>query len=133
MDGLIFVGYQFSWFSWRVRSSTHEKVIFCMNYEGKCHDHEFWPHDYVTFAQTTGTLEYKAFHSNLPKMTNVWTQLAWNHSFIIWTTTVQKFIPIYQQIWILQIFPHFSRFYNRIVTILPPKIAIIGPILGKIA
>ena len=36
MDGLIFMGYQFSWFSWKVwsmKSSTHEKVIFCMNYE----------------------------------------------------------------------------------------------------
>ena len=32
----------------------------------------------------------------------------------IWTTNVQNCIPIYQQIWILQIFSHFSRFlaYN---------------------
>ena len=45
VDGLIFVGYQFSQFSWRVqstKSSTHEKGIFCVNYEGKCYDHKFW-------------------------------------------------------------------------------------------
>ena len=44
VDGLIFVGYQFSWFSWRVlstNSSTHEMVIFCMNYERKYYGHEF--------------------------------------------------------------------------------------------
>ena len=43
-DGFIFVGYQFPWFSWRVRStksSTQEKAIFCMNYEGKYYGHEF--------------------------------------------------------------------------------------------
>ena len=37
VDGSIFVGDQFSWFSWRVwstNSSTHEMVIFGMNYEG---------------------------------------------------------------------------------------------------
>ena len=32
VDCLIFVGYQFSWLSWRVtKSSTPEKAIFCMN------------------------------------------------------------------------------------------------------
>ena len=44
VDGLVFVGYQFSWFSWRVRStksSTHEKAIFCKNYAGKCYGQEF--------------------------------------------------------------------------------------------
>ena len=38
VDGLIFVGYQFSWFSWRVpptNSSANDIAIFCMNYEGK--------------------------------------------------------------------------------------------------
>ena len=38
VDGLNFVGYQFSWFSWRVRStnsSNHEMVMSCMNNEGK--------------------------------------------------------------------------------------------------
>ena len=40
VDGFIFVGYKFSWSSWRVRStnsSTHELAIFCMKYQGK------WP------------------------------------------------------------------------------------------
>ena len=44
MDGLIFEGYKFSWFLWRVRSmnfNTNEIAIFCMNYEGKYNDHEF--------------------------------------------------------------------------------------------
>ena len=44
VNGLNFVGYQFSWFSWVVRSTnsnTHEMVIFCMNYERKCYGHEF--------------------------------------------------------------------------------------------
>ena len=54
--------------------------------------------------------------------------------FSIWTTTVQNFIPMYQQIRILQIFSHLSRFFHRILTILPNKIAILGPIqLGIIA
>ena len=39
--------------------------------------------------------------------------------FNIWTTTVQNFIPIYEQIWIIQIFSHFLRFFHRILTILP--------------
>ena len=45
VDGWNFVGYQFSWFSWRVRStnsSTLEMVIFFMNYEWKYYGHEFW-------------------------------------------------------------------------------------------
>ena len=45
VDGLVFMGYQFLWFSWRVRStnsSTHEIAILCMNYEGKYYGHEFW-------------------------------------------------------------------------------------------
>ena len=45
VDGLIFVGYQFSWVSWRVQSknsSTRELVIFCMNCEGKYLGHDFW-------------------------------------------------------------------------------------------
>ena len=44
VDSLNSVGYQFSWFSWRVpstNSSTHEMVIFCMSYERKYYDHEF--------------------------------------------------------------------------------------------
>ena len=44
VDGLIFVGYQFSWFSWRVQStnsSTHELVILCVNYEGKYNGYKF--------------------------------------------------------------------------------------------
>ena len=45
-DGLIFVGYQFSWISWRhlhrsTNSSTQESAIFCMNYEGKYYGNEF--------------------------------------------------------------------------------------------
>ena len=45
VSGLYFAGYQFSWFSWRVRSmnsSTNEMVIFCMNKERKYYGHEFW-------------------------------------------------------------------------------------------
>ena len=45
LDSLIFVRYQFSWFSWRVRStksSTQEKKIFGTNYEGKCYGHRVW-------------------------------------------------------------------------------------------
>ena len=45
VDGLIFVGYQFSWFSWRVwstNSSANEIANFCMNYEGKYYGHKFW-------------------------------------------------------------------------------------------
>ena len=44
-DGLIFVRYQFSWFSWRAwstNSSTHEFVNFHINYEGKYYGLEFW-------------------------------------------------------------------------------------------
>ena len=40
---------------------------------------------------------------------------------MILTTTVQNYIPIYQQIWILQIFSNFSRFLHIIFTIFPPK------------
>ena len=42
VDGLNFMGYQFSWFSWRVRStnfSTQEMIFFCMTYEKKM----LWP------------------------------------------------------------------------------------------
>ena len=45
VDGLIFMGYQFSWFLWRVistNSSANEIAIFCMSYEGKYYGHEFW-------------------------------------------------------------------------------------------
>ena len=44
VDGLFFVGYQFSWLAWRVRSTNsraHEVAIFCMNNEGKYYGHEF--------------------------------------------------------------------------------------------
>ena len=37
--------YKFSWFScrvWITNSSTHELVIFCMNYEGIYNGHELW-------------------------------------------------------------------------------------------
>ena len=64
MDGLDFVGYQFSWLLWRVRStnsSTHEMVIFCMNYERKYYGHEFEPLECAIFVQSTkiGTHENK--------------------------------------------------------------------------
>ena len=55
MDGLIFVEYQFLWFSWRVRStksSTNEKAIFCvlkiMN--GNAMATNFEPHECVFYA-----------------------------------------------------------------------------------
>ena len=67
VDGSIFVGYQFSWFSSRVRttnSSTHEMVIFCMNYEGK-YSTNFEPLEWESFVKSTkiGTHENKAIHS----------------------------------------------------------------------
>ena len=67
-DGLIFVGYQFSWFSWRAwstNSSTHEFVNFHINYEGKYLATSFEPHECVIFVQSTkiGTHEIKAIHS----------------------------------------------------------------------
>ena len=37
-------------------------------------------------------------------------------------------MPIYQQMWILQIFSHFSRFFKIFFTILPPKMASFGTI-----
>ena len=59
MDGLIFVGYQISWFSWKVLStncSTNEIEMFCMKYEEKytriitmnCE-----PHECVIFVKST--------------------------------------------------------------------------------
>ena len=69
VDGLIFVGYQFLWFSWRFQStnsSTHEIVIFCMNYEGKyTMATNFEPNECVIYVQSTkiGTHENKAIHS----------------------------------------------------------------------
>ena len=69
VDGLIFVVYQFSWFSWRVRStnsSTHEtaiflyelwrKILMAMNFE---------PNECAVFVQSTkiSTHENKGIHS----------------------------------------------------------------------
>ena len=54
VDGLIFVGYQFPWFSWRVQSknsSTHKIAIFCINYNGKFQGHEFWTQRMCLFWQ----------------------------------------------------------------------------------
>ena len=58
VNGLIFVGYQFSLFSWRVQftnSSTHKLVSFCMNYEGKYYGHEF---------QSPRTCHFGSIHEN---------------------------------------------------------------------
>ena len=69
VDGLIFVGYQFSWFSWRVQStnsSTNKIANFCMNYEGKyTMTTNFEPHECVIFVQFTkiGSHENKAINS----------------------------------------------------------------------
>ena len=41
--------------------------------------------------------------------------------FRIWTIPVQTFIPIYQQIWILQIFSHFSLFLAQNFYYFTPK------------
>ena len=67
MYRLIFMGYQFSWFSWRVRSttsSTHEIAIVCINYE-KSMAMKFELHKCVNFVKSTkiGTHENKAIHS----------------------------------------------------------------------
>ena len=68
VDCLIFVGYQFSWFSWWVWStnfSAHKLATFCMNYEEKYYSHEFWTHECVIFVQPMkiGTHENKAINS----------------------------------------------------------------------
>ena len=41
---------------------------------------------------------------------------------------MQKFIPIYQQIWLLQIFSNFSRFFAQNFYYFPPKNQNFGPI-----
>ena len=44
VNGLIFMGYKLSWFSWRVlstNSSTNERSIMYMIYEGKYNSHKF--------------------------------------------------------------------------------------------
>ena len=70
MDGLNFAGYQFSWFLWRVRStnsSTHEIVIFFMNYKRKYYGHKFWTFECFIFVQSMkiGIHKNKAIHSIL--------------------------------------------------------------------
>ena len=55
-DDLIFKEYQFSWISWRVRStkySTHENVTFCESYAEKCNGEEYWTPQMYIFAQST--------------------------------------------------------------------------------
>ena len=42
MNGLIFVGFQFSWRVQSRNSKTHEIKIFCISYEGKYYGHKFW-------------------------------------------------------------------------------------------
>ena len=78
VNGINFVGYQFSWFSWRVRStnfSTNEMVIFCMNYERKDNGHEFWTPRLCHFFQSTkiGTHENNAIHNNSEDIPTVFT------------------------------------------------------------
>ena len=57
VNGLIFLGYQFSLFSWRVQStnsSTHKIVIFCICYEGKYYGHKFltpWMHHFSSIQE----------------------------------------------------------------------------------
>ena len=63
MDDLIFMGYQFSWFLWRVQStssSIHEIAIFCMKYENIMVMNSE-PHERVILFQSTtiGTLKIK--------------------------------------------------------------------------
>ena len=46
------MGYQFSWFSWRVQSSnssSHEMEIFCINYERKYYGYEILNPTNVSF------------------------------------------------------------------------------------
>ena len=74
-DGLNFVVYQFSWFSWRVRSTnsrTHEMVTFYMNYERKHYmATNFEPHECIIFVQSTkiDTHKNKPIHSITRKLT----------------------------------------------------------------
>ena len=67
-DGLIFMGYKFSWFSWRERSTnsnTYELAIFCMNYEGNTVATNYESYECVKFVQPTeiGTHENKTIHN----------------------------------------------------------------------
>ena len=50
-NGLIFLGYQFSWFSWRVQSTnSNKRAIFCMIYEGNYKARNFDPNEYIKFS-----------------------------------------------------------------------------------
>ena len=66
LDGLIFVRYQFSRFSWRVRSTNFrakEIAIFCMNYEGKYYNHEFLTprmFDFSSIQKNSGSIRRNA-------------------------------------------------------------------------
>ena len=67
IDGLIFMGYPFSWFSWRVWSTNSWQVltdlwlsVWIMKENTMATN--FWPHKWVIFCQSTtiGTHENKA-------------------------------------------------------------------------
>ena len=79
VNGLIFVGYQSSCFSWKAQftnSSTYEIGSFCMSYEGNIMATNFESHECIIFLQSAkiGSHENKAIHSNI-----------WNPLFLIST------------------------------------------------
>ena len=65
VDGLIFVGNQFSWFSWRVRSMYSSVSVWIMKVNTMATNFE--PHECVIFVQSTkiGTNEIKPQYSKI--------------------------------------------------------------------
>ena len=61
-------------------------------------------------------------------MAYFWTSSAWYRRLYLYLGYELLPIPIYQQIWILQIFSIFSRFLHRIFTIPPPPQSNFGPL-----
>ena len=54
VNGLIFMGYQFSWRVQTMNFSTHEIAIFCMNYKGKnIMSTNFDPNECINLDQST--------------------------------------------------------------------------------
>ena len=101
MDGLIFVGYQLSWFSWRGPStnfSANEIAIFCMNIKENTMTTNFEPHECSIFLQSTkiGTQENKAIHSiRKQKDKNIGVQCKRRLEFLKVVDVIQDFLFIF--------------------------------------
>ena len=66
VNGLIFMGYQFSWFSWRVRSTIPTNSQISVWIMKNTRATSFEPQEYVNFVKSTkiGTHENKTTHSS---------------------------------------------------------------------